>query len=86
MQIQTGAKMSDEQIRIIQIAIAEHKIRIDTMEKLLIEQNKTLAKLSEQFGKLQQRLTTIGVAAIAVLSVTSEPVGQIIRTVLGAAV
>lgn len=77
--------MSDEQIRIIQIAIAEHKIRIDTMEKLLTEQNKTLAKLSEQFGKLQSRLTTIGVAAIAVISISSEPGGQLVRTLLGAA-
>ena len=78
--------MSDDQIRVLQIAIAEHKIRIDTMERLLKAQNDSLEKLSEQMGKLQSRLTTIGVAAVCVIAVSSEAGGQLVRMALQAAV
>ena len=75
--------MSDDQIRILQIAVAEHKIRIDTMEKLLKTQNETLSKLSDQMAKLQSRLTTIGVSAVAVIAVSSEPGGALVRPYIG---
>ena len=76
--------MSDDQLRILQIAVAEHKIRIDTMEKLLKTQNETLGKLSDQMAKLQSRLTTIGVAAVAVIAVSSESGGALVRQIITA--
>ena len=71
--------MSEDQLRILQIAVAEHKIRIDTMEQLLKTQNETLSELSKQLGKLQSRLTTIGYAAVAVIAVSSEQGGALVR-------
>jgi uncharacterized coiled-coil protein SlyX len=71
--------MSDDQLRILQIAVAEHKIRIDTMEKLLKAQNETLTELSKQLGKLQSRLTTIGFSAVTVIAAVSEPGGEALR-------
>lgn len=78
--------MSDDQLRILQIAVAEHKIRIDTMEKLLRTQNETLGKLSDQMAKLQSRLTTIGVAAVAVIAFSSESGGALVRQIITALV
>lgn len=72
--------MSDDQIRILQIAVAEHKIRIDTMEKLLKSQNESLAKVSEQLGKLESRLTSIGYAGIAVIALASDTGGAVLRS------
>ena len=76
--------MSDDPIRILQIAVAEHKIRIDTLERLLKAQNESLEKLSDQMAKLQSRLTTIGVAAVCVIAVGSEAGGALARTALQA--
>ena len=78
--------MSDDQIRILQIAVAEHKIRLDTMEKLLKSQNDTLSRLSEQLAKLSNRLTSIGFAAVAVIAFSSESGGAVIRQMITALV
>lgn len=78
--------MSEDQIRILQIAVAEHKIRIDTMEKLLKAQNDTLSRLSEQLAKLSNRLTSIGFAAVAVIAFSSESGGAVIRQIITALV
>jgi uncharacterized coiled-coil protein SlyX len=75
--------MSDEILRKLEMDVAEHRLRIDSIERLIDQQNRTLSTLSEQFAKLQNRLTVIGSAAVAVLSVSSEPGGALIRALLG---
>lgn len=75
--------MSDELIRRLELDVAEHKMRIDAVERLIQQQNATLTTLSEQFGKLQNRLTVIGSAAVAVMGVSTEQGGAIIRAMLG---
>jgi uncharacterized coiled-coil protein SlyX len=76
--------MSDELLRRLELDVAEHRIRLDSMERLIDQQNRTLATLSNQIAKMQSRLTIIGSAAVAVLSVSSEPGGALIRAVIGA--
>lgn len=76
--------MSDELIRKLELDVAEHRMRIDAIEKLIKQQNDTLTRLSDQFAKLQNRLTIIGSAAVAVLAVSTEQGGALIRLVIGA--
>lgn len=75
--------MSDELLRKLELDVAEHRMRIDAVERLIAQQNATLTKLSEQFAKLQQRLTLIGSAAVAVMGVSTEQGGAIIRALIG---
>ena len=77
-------ELSDEIIRRLELDVAEHALRIQTLENLLRAQNDSLTKLSEQLAKLQSRLTTIGSAAVAVIAVSSESGGQFIRALIGA--
>lgn len=75
--------MSEETLRKLQLDVAEHRMRLDAMEKLIEQQNRTLLQLSEQFAKLQNRLTVIGTAAVAVLAVSTEQGGALIRAFIG---
>lgn len=76
--------MSDEIITRLQLDVAEHRMRIDGLERLIEQQNKTLSTVSEQLAKLQSRLTIIGSAAVTVLGVSSEQGGTLLRALLGA--
>lgn len=75
--------MPEETLRKLQLDVAEHRMRLDSMEKLIEQQNRTLLQLSEQFAKLQNRLTAIGTAAVAVLAVSTEQGGALIRAFIG---
>jgi hypothetical protein len=75
--------MADEIIRRLELDVAEHRLRIDGIEKLIQQQNATLTALTEQFTKMQSRLTVIGSAAVAVIGVSSEHGGALIRAILG---
>ena len=75
--------MTEELIRKLELDVAEHRIRIDSLEKLIAQQNRTLTTLSEQFTKLQNRLSIIGTAAVMVIAITSEQGGTIIRVIAG---
>ena len=75
--------MSEEIIRKLELDVAEHRLRIDSVERLIEQQNRTLATLSEQFAKLQSRLTMIGSATVAILGVSSEPGGALLRALIG---
>ncbi len=71
--------MNEELIRKLELDVAEHRIRIDSLERLIEQQNRTLSTLSEQFAKLQNRLSVIGTAAVMVMAVTSEQGGTLLR-------
>ena len=76
--------MSDELVRRLELDVAEHKMRLDAIERIVMQQNEALNALTAQLGKLQNRLTVIGTAAVVVIGVSSEHGGLIIRTFLGA--
>lgn len=75
--------MSDEVIRKLELDVAEHRMRIDAVERLISQQNATLTTLSEQFTKLQNRLTTIGTAAVVIMAVSTEQGGSLLRALIG---
>ena len=75
--------MNEELIRKLELDVAEHKMRINAIERLISQQNETLSKLSEQFTKLQNRLTIIGTAAVVVMAVSTEQGGSLLRALIG---
>ena len=75
--------MSEDLIRKLELDVAEHRMRIGAIEKLIAQQNATLTTLSEQFTKLQNRLTTIGTAAVVVMAVSTEQGGSLLRALIG---
>ncbi len=68
--------MDDQTLQNLRVQVAEHHLRIGTLEELIKAQNSSLEKL-------QTRLTVIGSALIGVIGVSSEQGGALLRALLG---
>ena len=69
--------MNDDQLLSdLRIKVAEHHLRIGTLEDLIRAQNVSLQKLTT-------RLTIIGSALVGILGVSSEQGGALLRALMG---
>lgn len=69
--------MNDDQLLSdLRIKVAEHHLRIGTLEDLIRAQNVSLQKLTT-------RLTIIGSALVGILGVSSEQGGALLRALIG---
>lgn len=69
--------MNDDQLlNDLRIKVAEHHLRIGTLEDLIRAQNVSLQKLTT-------RLTIIGSALVGILGVSSEQGGALLRALMG---
>lgn len=69
--------MNDDQVLSdLRIKVAEHHLRIGTLEDLIRAQNVSLQKLTT-------RLTIIGSALVGILGVSSEQGGALLRALMG---
>lgn len=68
--------MDDKLLHDLRVQVAQHDLRLGTLEQLIKAQTVSL-------DKLQTRLTVIGSALIGVIGVSSEQGGALLRALLG---